>query len=73
MSRASQLTALVVGSQDGERILDACAAPGGKATMLRGEVTGVEVHPGRARELEENVRRLGASGRCRSRTPSCAG
>ena len=60
-SRGSQLAALVVGSQDGERVLDACAAPGGKATMLRGEVTAVEVHPGRARELEENVRRLGAT------------
>ena len=60
-SRGSQLAALVVGSRDGERILDACAAPGGKATMLRGAVTAVEVHAGRARELEENVRRLGAA------------
>ena len=34
MSRASQLAALVVGSRDGERILDACAAPGGKSKML---------------------------------------
>jgi 16S rRNA (cytosine967-C5)-methyltransferase len=42
-------------------VLDACAAPGGKATMLRGDVTAVELHPGRARELEENVRRLGAT------------
>ena len=47
MSRASQLVALVVGSQPGERILDACAAPGGKTAMLAGEVTAVEVHPGR--------------------------
>jgi 16S rRNA (cytosine967-C5)-methyltransferase len=60
-SRGSQLTALVVGSQDGERVLDACGAPGGKATMLRGAVTAVEVHAGRARELEENARRLGAT------------
>jgi len=59
-SRGSQLAALVVGAEDGECILDACAAPGGKATMLRGAVTAVEVHAGRARELEENVRRLGA-------------
>ena len=29
--------------------------------MLRGEVTAVELHAGRARELEENVRRLGAT------------
>jgi 16S rRNA (cytosine967-C5)-methyltransferase len=60
-SRGSQLAALAVGSREGERILDACAAPGTKATMLHGDVTAVELHPGRARELEENVRRLGAT------------
>jgi 16S rRNA (cytosine967-C5)-methyltransferase len=60
-SRASQLAALAVGAREGERILDCCAAPGGKATMLAGEVTAVELHPGRARELEENARRLGAA------------
>jgi 16S rRNA (cytosine967-C5)-methyltransferase len=51
MSRASQLAALAVASQDGERILDACAAPGGKTLMLRGDVTAVEVHPGRAERM----------------------
>ena len=60
-SRGSQLAGLVVGSQEGERVLDLCAAPGGKATMLAGDVVAVEKHPGRARELEENVRRLGAA------------
>ena len=55
MSRASQLAALVVGSEEGERILDACAAPGGKTTMLHGEVTAVELHPGRAQALAKNV------------------
>jgi 16S rRNA (cytosine967-C5)-methyltransferase len=60
-SRASQLAGLVVGSQAGERILDLCAAPGGKTTMLRGDVVAVELHEGRARELEENLRRLGAT------------
>ena len=59
-SRASVLAALALDSQDGERVLDACAAPGGKATMLRGEVTAVELHPGRARELAATVERLGA-------------
>ena len=60
-SRASQVAGLAVGSREGERVLDLCAAPGGKATMLPGEVVAVEIHEGRARELEENVRRLGAT------------
>jgi 16S rRNA (cytosine967-C5)-methyltransferase len=60
-SRGSQLAGLCVGSRAGERVLDLCAAPGGKATQLAGEVTAVEKHPGRARELEENCARLGAS------------
>jgi 16S rRNA (cytosine967-C5)-methyltransferase len=61
-SRASQIAALAVDARDGERVLDCCAAPGGKATMLRGDVTAVELNEARARELEENVRRLGAKG-----------
>jgi 16S rRNA (cytosine967-C5)-methyltransferase len=60
-SRGSQLAGLVVGARAGDRVLDLCAAPGGKATMLAGEVVAVEIHPGRARELEENARRLGAA------------
>ena len=59
-SRGSQLAGLAVGAREGERTLDLCAAPGGKATQLAGEVVAVELHPGRARELEENVRLLGA-------------
>ncbi|HEX4745743.1 MAG TPA: transcription antitermination factor NusB [Gaiellaceae bacterium] len=59
-SAASQLAGLAVGSRAGERVLDLCAAPGGKATMLAGDVTAVEVNEARARELEETVRRLGA-------------
>jgi 16S rRNA (cytosine967-C5)-methyltransferase len=60
-SRGSQLAGLCVGSQPGERVLDLCAAPGGKATMLAGDVVAVEVNEGRARELEENVGRLGVT------------
>jgi 16S rRNA (cytosine967-C5)-methyltransferase len=59
-SRGSQLAGLVVGSREGERVLDLCAAPGGKASMLAGEVTAVEANESRAHELEENVGRLGA-------------
>jgi 16S rRNA (cytosine967-C5)-methyltransferase len=60
-SRGSQLAGLAVGARQEERILDLCAAPGGKATMLAGEVVAVELHEGRARELAENARRLGAT------------
>lgn len=59
-SRGSQLAGLVVGSQDGEHVLDLCAAPGGKTTQLRGEVTAVELDPNRARELRGNLAQLGA-------------
>ena len=60
-SRGSQLAGLVVGARAGERTLDLCAAPGGKATMLQGEVVAVEVNEARARELEAAARRVGAS------------
>ena len=60
-SAASQLVGLAVGARDGERTLDLCAAPGGKATMLAGEVTAVEINEGRASELRETVRRFGAT------------
>jgi 16S rRNA (cytosine967-C5)-methyltransferase len=63
-SRGSQLAGAAVGARPGERALDLCAAPGGKATQLAAagaEVVAVEKHPGRARELEENARRLGVS------------
>jgi 16S rRNA (cytosine967-C5)-methyltransferase len=60
-SRGSQLAGLAVGSHDAERVLDLCAAPGGKATQLAGSVVAVEKHAGRARELQENIRRLGAT------------
>jgi 16S rRNA (cytosine967-C5)-methyltransferase len=60
-SAASQVAGLAVGAREGERTLDICAAPGGKATMLAGEVTAVELNEARARELEDTVRRLDAS------------
>ena len=52
----------LVDAQPGEAILDACAAPGGKAIQLawRGaKVTACEVNPKRRRKLEENLRRVG--------------
>ena len=61
-SRASQLVGLAVGSQSRERTLDLCAAPGGKATMLAGEVDAVEVDEARAEALRKTAERLDARG-----------
>lgn len=58
-SRASQLVGHVVGSAAGERVLDVCAAPGGKATMLAGDVVAIDVSETRVAELRANARRLG--------------
>jgi 16S rRNA (cytosine967-C5)-methyltransferase len=61
-SRGSQLAGAAVAVQAGERVLDLCAAPGGKTTQLAeraAEVVAVEIHEGRAKELEESVRRVG--------------
>jgi 16S rRNA (cytosine967-C5)-methyltransferase len=66
-SRASQRVALAVDPQPGERILDLCAAPGGKTTHLaalmgdRGEIVAVERHPQRARALRAQADRLRAT------------
>ena len=51
----------------GERILDLCAAPGGKSTQIGGYLKGEgilvcnEPHPTRAKILSENVERMGIS------------
>jgi 16S rRNA (cytosine967-C5)-methyltransferase len=60
-SRGSQLAGLAVGARTGERTLDLCAAPGGKATQLEGEVVAVELNEARARELGQTTARLGAA------------
>ena len=65
-SRASMLVAHAVDPQPGERVLDLCAAPGGKTTHLaalmagEGQVVAVEIDAKRARDVERNAERLGA-------------
>lgn len=61
-SRGSQLAGLCVGSANGERVLDLCAAPGGKTGQLRGEVTAVEIDPSRASELRANLATMRRTG-----------
>jgi 16S rRNA (cytosine967-C5)-methyltransferase len=66
-SRASMLVSRVLAPAPGQRVLDLCAAPGGKTTHLaaliedRGEIVAVERHPGRAAALERTVARMQAS------------
>ncbi len=54
----------------GEKILDLCAAPGGKSTQIAGYLRGEgllvsnEVHPARARILSENIERMGVRNAC---------
>ncbi|MGA2007859.1 MAG: 16S rRNA (cytosine(967)-C(5))-methyltransferase RsmB [Solirubrobacteraceae bacterium] len=65
-SRASMLVAPCVAPTADERVLDLCAAPGGKTTHLaalmagRGEVVAVERHAGRAQALVRTAARMGA-------------
>ncbi|MES1247879.1 MAG: transcription antitermination factor NusB [Actinomycetota bacterium] len=54
-SRGSQVAGIALGARDGERILDLCAAPGGKTSQLAGDVTAVEIDHGRASELRANL------------------
>ena len=52
-------------ARPGERILDLCAAPGGKSTQIAAAMRGEgllvcnEIHPARAAILSENIERMG--------------
>lgn len=57
--------AVYVDAKPGERVLDLCAAPGGKSTQLGAAMEGEgilvsnEIHPARAKILSENIERMG--------------
>ncbi|MBW2416538.1 MAG: 16S rRNA (cytosine(967)-C(5))-methyltransferase RsmB [Deltaproteobacteria bacterium] len=62
---ASQLVALLVDAQEGDTVVDCCAAPGGKAVQLaqtvgpRGEVIALELHERRLGLIRRERDRLG--------------
>jgi len=60
----------LLGVQPGERVLDLCAAPGGKSTQIAAKLRGSgilicnEIHPARAKILSENIERMGIGNAC---------
>lgn len=64
----AQLISNLVDPQPGEKILDACAAPGGKSTHLaelmegKGQVVATDINPDRMALVRENVKRLQTPG-----------
>lgn len=60
----------LLGVQPGERVLDLCAAPGGKSTQIAAKLKGRgfllcnEIHPARAKVLSENIERMGVVNAC---------
>ena len=66
---AAQLAAMLLDAQSGERVLDACAAPGGKTGHLLehspelAELVALDREPQRVKLIAENLTRLGLSAR----------
>lgn len=64
---ASQMVSLLLDPRPGERVLDACAAPGGKATHLaqlmnnQGELLAMDIAGSKLPLIQENAQRLGIS------------
>jgi 16S rRNA (cytosine967-C5)-methyltransferase len=61
---AAALPAKLLGDVHGKRVLDLCAAPGGKTAQIAhagAQVTAVELSASRLRRLESNLSRLGLS------------
>lgn len=61
---STALAPRLLAPQHGQRVLDACAAPGGKTAFLAqlmdntGEIIACDFSPGRLRRLDENLKRL---------------
>lgn len=64
---SSMLVARVLEPRPGMRVLDACAAPGGKTTHIseimknNGSILACDVHPHKIKLIEANAQRLGTS------------
>ena len=62
---AAQLSAQLLGLESGQRVLDACCAPGGKTCHILelldnvGDVVALDLAPNRLERVEENLERLG--------------
>ncbi len=67
---AAQLAARLLQAEAGDRVLDACAAPGGKTGHILelqpeiGDLLAVDVSAERLARVEDNLRRLGLEARC---------
>jgi len=76
-SEASQLIPYLLDPQPGESILDACAAPGGKATHCaqlmgnKGEIVAIDKNARKLRDLAETSRRIAVT--CVRTAPGDAG
>jgi len=64
-NESSMIVAYVVAPEKGEKILDACAAPGGKTTHLAermentGEIIALDLHEHKVKLINQNAARLG--------------
>lgn len=62
---SAQVPAAYLDAKPGEKVLDLCAAPGGKSTQIAAAMQGQgllicnEIHPARAKILSENIERMG--------------
>ncbi len=62
---SSMLAAIATGAKPGDRVLDLCAAPGGKSTFMaqmmkdQGQISSRDLHEHRVKLIEENAGRLG--------------